>query len=262
MSTDSSRHSDAHPSLLNECDKETIHTICRIYWPESQEYTDDAEPHVKRRQLGLACAIIVLRALFCQLPPTGREKLALQPGLNPVLEPALVVDSNETMRLARMAAGSGPIGFCSIMEFREMLIWSFWRLSGFGGLFSPPMESPATRRSPEEDVEWCVDLAPHSLISIEAPTKLRTPDPMTEAVRETCDAVIDKHVQGAQIWIASLFMRIRFNARNIFYPFSFSLFVAKRVIGPGRKMVLFQPNSTCTQCFAAVVMSSPEGQTV
>lgn len=121
MSTDSSRHSGAYPNLLDESEKDKIHTICRIYWPESRKYTDEAKPHVKRRESGLACAIIMLRVLFCQLPPTGREKLALQPGVHPVLEPALVLDSNESMRLARMAAGSGPIGFCSIMESTERL---------------------------------------------------------------------------------------------------------------------------------------------
>lgn len=121
MPTDSSRHSGAYPSLLDESEKDQIHKVCRIYWPESQEYADDAEPHVKRRESGLACAIIVLRALLCQLPPTGREKLVLQPGVNPVLEAALLLDSDESMRLARMAAGSGPIGFRSIMESTEML---------------------------------------------------------------------------------------------------------------------------------------------
>lgn len=150
MSADSSWYSDAYPSLLHESDKETIHKICRIYWPESQEYTDDAEPHVKRRDLGLACAIIVLRALSCQLPPTGREKLALQPGVNPVLEAALVLDSDESTRLAPMAAGSGSIGFLSIMESTDMLRWSLWQLSGFGRLFSPPMEALAMRRTPRK----------------------------------------------------------------------------------------------------------------
>lgn len=262
MSTDSSWYSDAYPNLLDESEKDQIHKVCRIYWPESQEYADDAEPHVKRRESGLPCAIIVLCALLCQLPPTGREKLVLQPGVNAVLEAALLLDSDESMRLARMAAGSGSIGFRSIMESTEMLTWSFWRLSGFGGLFSPPMEALATRGIPGEDVERCVDLARHSLLSIEAPIELWAPDTMTEAVREACDAVINKHVQGAQIWSAQMFMRIRFNARNMFDPLSFSLFVAKRVIGPGRKMVLSPTQEYIYQCFAAAAMSSPDSPTV
>lgn len=137
-----------------------------------------------------------------------------------------------------------------------------WRLSGFDYLFYPPMEALATRRTPEEDFEWCVDLARHSLLSIEAPTELRTPATMTEAVREACDAVIDKHVQGAQRCSAPLFMRIRYNARKLFDPFSCSLSVAKKAIGPGKKMVLSPNQEYMYQSFAAVAMSSPDSPTV
>lgn len=57
-------------------------------------------------------------------------------------------------------------------------------------------------------------------------------------------------------------MRIRFNARNMFDPFSFSLFVTKRVIGPGKKMVLSPAQEYMYQCFAAVAMLPCRHQTV
>ncbi|KAK1825650.1 hypothetical protein QBC39DRAFT_401919 [Podospora conica] len=259
-------HSGDFPNLLDMSDKQTIHKICRAHWPESQEYADGAEPHVKRRESGLACAIIVLRALFCQLPPAGRRDITLDLDKHPLLAAALLLDCDESMRLARDAVGSRPIGFRSLMESDAMLRWSLWRRSPFGRLFSPSAEALATRPSTEEEYEqgarWRRTLVQRSLLNIEAPSDALAPAGMTEAVREACNAVIRSDPRGAQIWAAPLFMRIRFNARNNFDPLGFSLCVGERIASPDGRVSISPPQEHRYQCFAAVAISSPDGPTV
>lgn len=125
-STMAKRNEPKFDSLLAvKGNRTALEAVCRQHWPKQGAIRTTA-----RRESALACAIVVLRALF----GTIVQKLRAGPVLNdlshPLFEAASVLDTEKSMRLAAAATrpDNDQSDFLAIMEQLSFVEKSFWSM--------------------------------------------------------------------------------------------------------------------------------------
>lgn len=239
-----------------------LEAVCRQHWPKQGAIRTTA-----RRESALACAIVVLRALF----GTIVQKLRAGPVLNdlshPLFEAASVLDTEKSMRLAAAATrpDNDQSDFLAIMEQLSFVEKSFWSMPYYGQLFQVDEQSyvgvdkAEAKRREDAHSELTGMYASKGMLIIK-PSHGDDSNPRTlhDAVQQAYEKVIAAAPSevSAGCRIAPMFVRLRYDGRMGFEKLCFALDVAETIKGVDGHLEIYPTKRWYYQCIAAVCLTS------